>query len=400
MPDNQPATFDEYERQVGAAVQAWSSQQRLAFVTALAERWLQAYEKFSAAEDWGDPAVLRRIVGAVWDHLGGRPITPADYARFIEQIKENGPDTEEFDQLPAWRALQACLILGYALECCEEPENAAIATKAALAGFEAAVGDWPSDPAGQRRAWRKVAAREEFAKQSALLQAVGSIARFDEQTIATLRGGLETPAEEPVRGRRTKSPSKRKSAGAKDELDGIDGLRAAVSGYLRRSAAHRIAFVAALAERLFPFYAAFAAATGRGRPELLRGALEAVWQAAEGRPIPPATLQDHRAKLQEGAPGAGGLGWGAWSAWRVLGLALECCGSAGSTEPAEEAAVVAYERVAGPDGRKDPRIWKEMWQLPEISQEVMKQTGLLMRLGSVPALDGQTVEALRRSAAT
>jgi hypothetical protein len=62
--------------------------------------------------------------------------------------------------------------------------------------------------------------------------------------------------------------------------------------------------------------------------------------------------------------------------------------------------VVAYERVAGPDGRKDPRLWKEMWQLPEISQEVMKQTGLLMRLGSVPALDGQTVEALRRSVAT
>jgi uncharacterized protein YjaG (DUF416 family) len=190
MTNNPPCTFDEYERHLTETLKVWSPQQRVAFVAGLAERWLQAYEKFSAAQRQGDPAVLRQIVGAIWDHLRGRLLAPADATRFSEQINENAPDTEEFDQLGAWRALQACVILGLALEYCKTTGNTATITRTALAAFEGVHPERPSDMAGQRRAWKKAAAQEEFGKQSALLQAIGPLERFDDHTTAELRSGL------------------------------------------------------------------------------------------------------------------------------------------------------------------------------------------------------------------
>ena len=158
----------------------------------------------------------------------------------------------------------------------------------------------------------------------------------------------------------------------------------------------RLAFVAALAERLLSLYHSFATATGKGQPELLRSVLDAVWHAARGQPLAPAALQELQTKLQQGAldtqePEA----WGAWSSWRLLELAVACCGSTDNTEPAEEAAVVAYECVAGPGSRNDPQIWKNQHRRPEIHDEIMKQMMLLMRLRAMPVLNGQSLEAIR-----
>jgi uncharacterized protein YjaG (DUF416 family) len=401
VPSNAPDTFDEYQQLTGETLKAWSPQQRLAFVAALAERWLQAYEKFSAAQGEGDPAVLRQIVGAVWDHLRGRPIAPTDANRFTGQINENAPDTEEFDQLSAWRALQACVIVGRALECCATTENAATAVQAVQAAFEAVLGDCPADLAGQRRAWKKVAVREEFGKQSVLLDAIGPILHFDDQTIATLRSGLG-PAERRGRAGRTRPPAKK----TRVDGDSIEGHRRAVRAYLKKSAAHRIAFVAALAERDLPLYQSFAAATGKGRPELLRSVLDAVWQAAKGKPIASAAFQELQTNLRRGAlDPQDPEGWGAWSAWRLLELALACCGSTDNTESAEEAAVVAYECVAGRGSRNDPQIWKNMirpgvWRRDcpmKIYDEILAQGRLLTRLyHAMPALDDQLLAALGR----
>jgi uncharacterized protein YjaG (DUF416 family) len=392
VPNYPPDTFDEYERQTGETLKAWSPQQRLAFVAALAERWLQAYEKFSAAAGQGDPAVLRPLVDAVWDHLRGRLLAPTDAARFLEQINENAPDTEAFDRLPAWRALQACTILALALECCQKTENAATVVKAVRAAFEAVLGGCPSDLAGQRRAWKKKTVQEEFGKQSALIEAIDPIGRFDDQAIARLRSGLG-PVVPLSRAGRTKSPSKRKRV----DNDSIEGWCLAVRGYLKRSSEHRIAFVAALAERLLPLYQSFVAATGQGRPELLASVLEAVWQAAKGQPVAATALQELQTKLQKAALDTrGSEAWGAWSAWRLVELALACCGLAENTAPAEEAAVVAYECVAGPGSRNDPQIWKNQHRRPDVHNEIMKQMLLLTGLRAMPVLDGQSLEAVRR----
>jgi hypothetical protein len=165
---------------------------------------------------------------------------------------------------------------------------------------------------------------------------------------------------------------------------------------LKQSAAHRIAFAAALAERLLPLYRTFAAATGKGRPEILTGVLEAVWQVAKDPPADPAILEDQQAKVRQAAVVDGEAdARDAWSAWRVSELALACCGSAENTEPAGEAAVVAFERVAGPSARNDPSAWKEQHRRPEVHGEVMRQMTLLMRLRSLQVLDEQSLKTLR-----
>jgi hypothetical protein len=203
-------------------------------VAALAERWLQDYKQFAVAVDRGDPAVLRFIVDKVWDHLRGERSTPIDTTRLAEQIKENTPDTEVFDDLAAWKALQACVVLGLSLECCGSTENTA------------------------------------------------------------------------------------------------------------------------------------------------------------------AELQELQAKLRQATVDAqASEAWGAWSAWRLLELGLVCCASGENTEPAEEAALVAYECVAGPGARNDLQIWRNQHRRPEIHKEVMAQFMLLTRLRAMPTLDDQSLETLR-----
>jgi len=59
--------------------------------------------------------------------------------------------------------------------------------------------------------------------------------------------------------------------------------------------------------------------------------------------------------------------------------------------------VVAYEHVAGEGARNDPQIWKDQHRRPEVHNEIMKQMTLLMRLSTLPALDGPSCQALRRT---
>jgi uncharacterized protein YjaG (DUF416 family) len=392
MPEQPPDTFDAYERRLAENLRALSGQQRLAFLAALAERSVADYEKFTSKEGWGDPATLRRIGAAVWTHLQeGRALVPAERARHSDVIKEHAPDTEDFDGPSAWKALQACVILGRALDGCANREDAAPAGKAALDAFQAAVGDWPSDPAGQRRAWKKAAAQKEFAFQSDLLQTVRAVACFDEAAVKQLRGKF-APAKTGGRTARAGPPKKARRV----DDDSVEGWRAAVHAYLSRSPAHRIAFAAAVAERLLPHYRAYASAAGSGRPERLSNVVEAVWQAARDPSAAAAIVEEHQAKLRQAAPGDGEPGgWDAWSAWRVCELALACCASADNAGPAGEAAVVAFERVAGRGARDDPKAWKDQHRRPEVHGEVMKQMTLLMRLRALPALDEQTLQTLR-----
>jgi uncharacterized protein YjaG (DUF416 family) len=394
MPDNALSSFDAYARQITETSQVWSPHQRLVFVALLAERWLHAYEKFSEVESWGDPAVLSQIVSTVWDHLQGHPIMPADETRFIQQINENAPDTEDFDRLTVWRALQSCVMLRLALECCKITDNTGLVAKAALTAFEAVVGDFPSDIAEQQRAWKKVRVQDEFRKQSAAIKAIGAIVTFDDQTIARLRHDLGL-AKTLDRKSRPRSPSKSKRV----DDDSIDGWRVVVSKHLNRSGAHRIAFVASLAERLLPLYISYAATTGKGRPEQLREVLDSAWEAAKGRSFPSMVLQDLETKVNQGALDTeDSQAWSAWSAWRTLQLALACCGSVENSELAEEAALVAYERVAGQGARNEPNASTNQHQRPEIYNEIMKQMMLLTRLRAMVTLDEQAVESLRTQA--
>jgi uncharacterized protein YjaG (DUF416 family) len=74
-------SIDEYEAFLTEKMTFWSTQQRIALAAAIAERWLPAYESFSAEEDWGDPDALRQSLDAVWSCVQGRILTESDIAR-------------------------------------------------------------------------------------------------------------------------------------------------------------------------------------------------------------------------------------------------------------------------------------------------------------------------------
>jgi hypothetical protein len=199
-------TIDDYESFLGGRLRKWSARQRLALAAAMAERWLPAYEQFSAAEEWGDPASLRRSLDAVWGHLAGGTLKPADRARHMKQLDDSTPHLDDFDAREAWAA---CVILGEALDCCGTTDNLAHALQAALSSFEAIVPDWVVDPSAQLRIWQKGGVRRELSKQLKLLDRIGAITQFDGPAVEALRSGLTSPeyAAEIPKQRETAGPT-------------------------------------------------------------------------------------------------------------------------------------------------------------------------------------------------
>jgi uncharacterized protein YjaG (DUF416 family) len=205
MPKEKLNSIDDYERFLYATVEAWSPEQRVALAAAMAERWLHVYEAFSEAEQWGDPASLRRSLEAVWNHLSGRLLSRADIARYIAQVEDSTPHMDDFDDEAA---LAAGIMVQEALRSCGGGDNSAIAMQSIMSGFEAVAPDWEMDPEEQPRLWRQIAVRREFKKQLKLIEQIGAITHFDEQVIKALRQKLTskeyisevTPAAKAVKG--------------------------------------------------------------------------------------------------------------------------------------------------------------------------------------------------------
>src|ERR1700752_1904086 len=101
-------SLDAYEIFLTEKMTPWSVQQRVALAAAIAEHWLPAYESFSAEENWGAPASLRRSLDAVWSHVQGRMLAERDVARHIQQLEEITPHMDDFN---AEEALIACAVL-------------------------------------------------------------------------------------------------------------------------------------------------------------------------------------------------------------------------------------------------------------------------------------------------
>ena len=177
----------EHSRHVAATLRGWSDERRLAFVAALAERWLPEYEAYAAAERSGDPAPLRRILDAVWGHLRGQRLSDDAREELSEQVEDGTPHTEDLDSN---EPLVACMVLDYALECCGPADNLSTAEAAALECCEARMrleSAFPIDPKIERRRWAEPAVRDEIAAQAALLERVGAVSRFDGETVDALR---------------------------------------------------------------------------------------------------------------------------------------------------------------------------------------------------------------------
>jgi uncharacterized protein YjaG (DUF416 family) len=181
-------SIDEYEAFLTEKMTFWSTQQRIALAAAIAERWLPAYESFSAEEDWGDPDALRQSLDAVWSCVQGRVLTESDIARHTQQIDEITPHMDDFD---AEEALIACVALSDALRSCGTPENTIFyVTRVALGVFEGLISEWPVEPGAQARVWRKNVVRKELQVQLNLIEEINSFTSLDAESIKALRARI------------------------------------------------------------------------------------------------------------------------------------------------------------------------------------------------------------------
>src|SRR5262245_46418067 len=186
MAEQELKNIDDYEVFLTERLTPWSPAKRVALAAAIAERWLPAYEAFSAEEKWGDPASLRRSLDAVWAYVHGW--TLADTARHIKQIDDITPHMDDFE---APDAINACATVAEALRACDGPENTIpYVTRAALDIFEGIVQDWPIDPVSQRRVWEKSAIRKELLAQLKLIEEIEAVATFDAESVPALRRRL------------------------------------------------------------------------------------------------------------------------------------------------------------------------------------------------------------------
>lgn len=182
-------SIDDYEVFLTEKLTPWSPQQQVALVAAIAEHWLPAYEEFSAQEEWGDPASLRRGLEAVWGHVQGRTVASTGLDRYRKQIEDITPHMDDFDR--ADDALIACVVVNDALQCCGDPNNTlALVVRSAVGLFEGIVEEWPIDPAAQEKVWRKSAVRKELQAQLKLIEAIDAVTVFDAEAVKALRGRI------------------------------------------------------------------------------------------------------------------------------------------------------------------------------------------------------------------
>jgi uncharacterized protein YjaG (DUF416 family) len=188
--------IDGYRVILEATLATWSRAQRIGYIAGLAERWLGVYEKFAAEEGWGDVGRLRKAIDAVWAHVQGRTVAPAELSDHRAAVLTNTPDMDDFDA--GWPALCACQILDHALEACGKADTEAagkLALKAASAAYEGACqeesdGDATLESDGDT--WRRAAVQEEIAAQFRLFQGVYWLPSATPAMVEAFRSNLRT----------------------------------------------------------------------------------------------------------------------------------------------------------------------------------------------------------------
>jgi uncharacterized protein YjaG (DUF416 family) len=178
-------SIDEYEFFLTEKMTQWSAERRVALAAAITEHWLPAYAAFSAEENWGDPASMRRSLDALWSCVQGQVLSAIDIARHARQLDEITPHMDDFD---AEEALIACAALSDALRSCGDAENTIpYVTRVALGVFEGLIPEWPVDPAAEARVWRKSVVRKELQAQLKMIEEIDSLTSFDAESIKALR---------------------------------------------------------------------------------------------------------------------------------------------------------------------------------------------------------------------
>ena len=165
-------SFAAHEDVIRARLNGYMPVQRLAFVLALAERWLPAYEKFAAAEEWGDPDLLRRALGACWNHLASQRQSAAQLKQLSDAVLAVSPHMDEFDDVDA---LQAIALVDMALKCCNASDDLTLAVQSAIVGLDTEILVYEFEPTQLLQRWHKPFVQSEAKNQLALLDEIDNL---------------------------------------------------------------------------------------------------------------------------------------------------------------------------------------------------------------------------------
>lgn len=170
---------------------------------------------------------------------------------------------------------------------------------------------------------------------------------------------------------------------------------------------HRVAFCAAVAERLLPNYLAFAAEEEWGDPESLRTALDAVWGCATGSRLSEGERIRLAGACEAAAPEPGDfrsdLASAALDAATAIGAALACCGN-GNPEHCAEAATYArdtvdmYIQIRGDVDSDDSDLDAKIRTHPLMVRETDRQASDLRLLRKASIVDTSLTRRLRSGA--
>ncbi len=189
MPIEAFNSLEDYEGFIKATIEPWPPARRIALAAAMAQRWLPAYETFTAHESWGDPAILRQGLEAVWQTVQSGTSPSADWHSLSSQLSDVTPHMDDFD---ANEALCACVMVEYAIDCCVKTENQSPTLMALLSGLEAVQPDLLTSDRVPARVWKRAAIRKEIDKQLRIIEQVSTLSNLADASQA-LRPFLTDP---------------------------------------------------------------------------------------------------------------------------------------------------------------------------------------------------------------
>ncbi len=189
MPVEAFNSLEDYEGFIRETIEPWPPVRRVALAAAMAQRWLPAYETFTTRESWGDPAILRQGLEAVWQTVQSGTSLSVDWHRLSSELSNVTPHMDDFD---ANEALCACVMVEYAIDCCVKTENQSPALMALLSGFEAVQPDLLTGDRVPARVWKRAAIRKEIDKQLRLIEQVSALPTLADAS-QTLRAFLTDP---------------------------------------------------------------------------------------------------------------------------------------------------------------------------------------------------------------
>lgn len=108
------ASLNEEIEHIGRRVARLEHPRAAAYFACCGERLLPLYRAFVRREQWGDPAVLRGALDAVWDAL--ERAVQGEWAGLAAAVELQTPHADDFDSLETTFAQDACFSAGMAVQ--------------------------------------------------------------------------------------------------------------------------------------------------------------------------------------------------------------------------------------------------------------------------------------------